>query len=516
MKRGRLRRFSATWALLSACVALPITAVASGYGELRRQLEADAPSFFYLQHLTAPATEVQPPAATASTDATTAAATAELEKEAAAGGRPAPFFSLSDGQRARMQEFAANDRAMTAVAAEFSLATLELLALARSPMIKAAAAREQAARQSITQAANLDAILRQYSAFSEALMTGVGPMKAQGPQAGFPFPAVAALKGRIAADEVAAAAEGLEIARRSAATMAARQYWNLLFNRRAQRFNREMVDLLTRLEAVARGRYEAGQAGFQDVVQAQINLAIQEDEVKTLAETGAAIEQRIRQLVDLPAAAPVGAPAAARPLPVAATVAELQASADEYRQELRAERIAIRRMERMIALGESMILPPFTLDLSRFADQAVMQVGSGAMQPSFPVGTEAQMGAGLPKAPWFGTNDAFLERSRRTLAARRGMLAAMEQETAALVREKWLQLDRAGRQQALYAGNIVGLSQAALDVAVSGYEAGRTMFAEVVAAAINLLKARLAQARGESDMGIGRSELEETVGRRLP
>ena len=68
-----------------------------------------------------------------------------------------------------------------------------------------------------SQVTQLDEILRRYTAFTEASMPGIGPMKGQEPiEQKFPFPGVMSLKGEVINQSVKIERENLEIARRDA------------------------------------------------------------------------------------------------------------------------------------------------------------------------------------------------------------------------------------------------------------------------------------------------------------
>ena len=358
-----------------------------------------------------------------------------------------PFLSPDPRLIERLAPLHSQQELESILGGRLQLDDLLALVLLRNPMVDAAQSQVEAAINTISQAANLDAILKEYSAFSEALMNGVGPMKGESPQEKFPFPALASLKGRIAGQEVIIAREKLEIARRTMVTAAESQFWNLLYNRQAQELYGKMAGLLEHLQGVARSRYETGAAGFQEFIQVQINLATIREEQVNLAEFQATIEETIRQLADLPPQTKIGSPTA--PMSASSTknrqepsIADLTKTALRHRQELHIEQVSLTKMELLIDLAESMILPPFTLNLADYRDNSVTQVGSSAPQETFAVSTTADTGKGLPKMPWFGTNDAFLQRTRHLLSARQATLKNMESETRTLVLERWMQSSR--------------------------------------------------------------------------
>jgi cobalt-zinc-cadmium efflux system outer membrane protein len=395
----------------------------------------------------------------------------------------------------------------------FSLETLETLAFLRNPGAKAAEKDLRAALEEYSQVWNLDEILRQYSAFTEALMTGIGPMKGQEPvELKFPFPGVLALKGEIVTQEVKGMNETLEIARRTAVTMARQAYWNLHYLHRAQEITREMVSLLTRLEAVASARYETGKANFQDVIKVLIEREILEEDLNTLRQEEKNFKVKVLEVLDLPATTKVGQPAAREPNRNVPPLDPLYGEAIQKRQEVLRLRDRIGKVERLILLGETQIYPAYALNLSLFEDEAITQVGSFRTKEPFSETTKASVGAGLPKTPWYGKNDAYLRETRQKLAALREELKKAEEATLFNVREAWFRLDRAKREEALYAGQVVKLSQAALEVSTRGYETGSVSFADVIASYMNWLKANLFLAKERSDLGTARAQLEEAVG----
>jgi outer membrane protein TolC len=266
---------------------------------------------------------------------------------------------------------------------------------------------------------------------------------------------------------------------------------------------------------VANTRYEGGKTSFQDVIKVRIQREILEEELTTLREKQRNMESKVREIVNLPPGSKVGSPVNLRTSTNVPPLASLYPLAHERRQELRQLRAKVGKMARMIEMAETMVLPPYTLNLSLYDDEAVNQVGSAAMKETFPAVTTASRGAGLPKMPWYGTNDAFLRETRQKLNALKAELIKMEAATKTLVRNSWYELDRAKREAALYRQTVVKLSQAALDVSTRGYETGKVTFADVIASYNTWLRANLTLARKNSDLGIARAELERVLGTSL-
>ncbi len=429
---------------------------------------------------------------------------------------PETTFFQPDPEALRRLRGAGEDpgEAARALGDGFSPETLEILALLRSPAIRSAENKLRAAAESFTQVTDLDEVLRRYTAFTEGLMTGVGPMVGgDSIRMKFPFPGVMSLKGRVVEQSVKAARETLEIARREAVTMARKAYWNLLFVHEARGITMETADLFRGLEAAANARYRAGSTSFQDVIKISIRLKILEEELVTLRGKQGNTESEILKILNIPAGAAIGKPEIRTPTGDAPRQEELRIMAGESRQELRRMRAMAGKMEGMIEMAETMILPSYTLNLSVYEDRPVMSAGAGAMTAPFPEKTAAARGAGLPRKPWFGTSDAWLNQTRRELSALRETIESMEATTDDMVRKAWFNLDKAIREAALYKGAIIDLSRSALEVSTRGYESGTVSFTEVIGSTANWLNVNMTLARKHRDMGVARAELMRVVGK---
>ena len=170
------------------------------------------------------------------------------EKVLSSQGRPIPPALVAA---------AADDATTIAELRErLSLQTVQALILLRNPSIKGAIRRFQAALEGFDQVTQLDEILRQYSAFTESVMAGVGPMRgSDNIRMKFPFPGVTALKGQVAEKNVQAEKQKLSLVQRDIIAQGGKAYWNLLYTHRALRITRDTLDRLNHLESVATTRF---------------------------------------------------------------------------------------------------------------------------------------------------------------------------------------------------------------------------------------------------------------------
>ncbi len=393
----------------------------------------------------------------------------------------------------------------------FTLETLEALALLRSPVVSSSQRSFRAALEGYSQVANLDEMLRAYSAFTGALMTTAGGMN-ESPAMRFPFPAATALKGEVVTQEVLAAREELEMARKEAVTEARRLYWELLYIRRASEITGRSLDLMRELADSTTLRYEVGEGGLREVTGARIESGKMREELTSIAGEQANLEAGVRKLLALPPEVKVGAPAAREPSRDVPPLEPLYPLAREKSPEIKAQRAMVGRMEKMIEMSKLEINPRFTQDLSTFDNRAVLQAGSGRMEEPFPDSAPAAKSDGAPAKAWYGSGLAYLRESEQRLAALREELRRTEAGVLDEVRESWFRLDRARREEILYSQRIGELSRLSRETALGRYRSGDMTLTDVLEAFRSALDNELAAARRAADLGVARAELESAVG----
>jgi len=512
-----------TWLLLSAA-----NAAQADYGTLLRQLEDYQPPT-----ILAPAPPNQPAAATepAAEDFQRQAATLRDRQEEWLKALAAPSAeTLLPPDLALLETLrpAATDDSLAAqaLAKAVSVEGLQALVWWRSPSLQAKEAELRAVLEGYGQAENLDTILRRYAGFSRSLMPGVVGMTDPDPVAlKFPFPGLLALKGEIVGQEAEAAWQSLTIARREALTAIRRDHAELLYAHQAVALTTAQGQLLDTLRQAVASRYQAGTANFTELTAVDIEQEKLRESLTTLREGQKNRETVIRAALVLPPTMVIGPPAPPPSPPSPRTSDELIPLALEKRQELKAQRAEIGRLERMLAMAETMTFPGYNQGLSLWTAEEISQISAGGMKnrdrdggatdtndTSFPLSATASSGLGLPKLPWFGTDNATLRQSRQRLLAMELGLRAMEAATTVAVREAWFRLDQARREGTLYRERVLPLAKANLDAATQAYASNSSDFTALIEAANGWLKANLARARAEADQQQAAADLDNTVG----
>jgi outer membrane protein, heavy metal efflux system len=413
--------------------------------------------------------------------------------------RPAPALSFDPDRGERLLASpsfyapAETPGGSTSLAPTFTLARLQALALSFSPPVVAAEKDARAALSAYSQASELADLLRRYAAFSGA-----------GQEAAMltPSPGPLALQGRIVDAEVKAAVARREGARRDASTAAARAFWELAFNREAQKVAKAEEQRLAQVAASVAARYQAGEASFSDLADAEgAGKRAAADSAALRAEQGAR-EARVREVVGLPSSAEVGVPAVAPPATDDPGLPGLEKLALARSPDLLMRRAEVERMELMVQMGRREGSPGFSQNLSLSDNRFLGQTGG--------MGAEGGMPAPAPASAGLGS--AWLRELDGRLAAAREGLRATEAETVSRVREEWSAFDRARREAALFERDLAPLARLSADSALRAFATGKGDLARAVMAENAAGQAELARERRRADLGIARAELIAAVG----
>lgn len=433
-------------------------------------------------------------------------------------GQRKPFITISPSLQKRVRGVDKEDAHGIAIASTLlknapDLSLLEAIVLMRNSEIKAAGAKVDAQINGFTQVENLDQILSRYSAFTEALMNGVGPMKGSEPaNTRFPFPGVTALKGEAAAQSVKIAIAELGIVERDAITAIRKAFWKRVYIERQYNITAEMLELFKKLDKVANSLYRSGKTSFQDVIKIAVKLNLLEDSIISIHENRLNMDGDMLALMNLPPDISIAASRFSSPSQKVPALSKLYLMAGENRQELIKIRAMAEKVDRMLKMARTMVLPDFDAGFSDYSDTAVTQAGSFSMKPSFTSAVAASTGAGLPIKPWSGSSISWLEQTRQELVSLHHTLDNSEAQTRKMARSAWSELDRAIRSARLYSNTILELSANALEVSTNEYESGRLSFSEVTGSYSEWLATRLAHAGAVSDIGIARAKLQQIIG----
>ncbi|MHC4933847.1 MAG: TolC family protein, partial [Planctomycetota bacterium] len=415
---------------------------------------------------------------------------------------------LIPAARLRALRMVARDEAALAKLLETPLGLQDLTALAwlRSPEVKAARERLEAARTGYSQASDLKDLVSLYRSFLVDTRTRVGPEKSRRATASVaPYPNIDALSGEMVRIDVDVAFERLRGTVRDLVADAERAHADAARLTAARRILEADVRLQESLVAVMRSRLEAGDAGQAGFLAFQARLQAVRTELEILEREQPAVRARWNRLLSRkedaplnPEVSPAGPDPMATPLDDAALVRLSLAELPEYRiAALRADRASVG-----VRLAETMTLPRMDLGASRFEQERL--------------GTFPDPGRIASPRSDFGVREAQITEMRARERAMQSERDGMRDRVAAGVAAALFELRASGRRWLVHEQEIVPLAERAFRAIRGAYEGNRTGYIELLDRARSLLDARLGRADARRAHAHARARLLESVGVRFP
>ena len=387
---------------------------------------------------------------------------------------------------------------------ELPLAELVAAVKARNPSLQAAQAAWNAAANKYPQAIALDDPMFQ-SMSAPATWNGASDVQASyylGVAQKIPWAGKRALRGDQANWEANAAAFDVGEAQLRLAEAARLAFLDYYLNQRERELNAASREALREFRDVARAKYEANQASQQDVLQADVELAQQEQRQIELAQerviTGARINTLLHRRPDhrLP------------PAPQTLTVSEelppvddLREWAIEHRPELHALAARVQAERSAVALACKEFYPDFELmgRFDRFWTDREQQPQIG-LNMNVPL-NQAKRHAAVQEAMW---------RVHKMQADYDQAADNIRNE----VQSAYARVGGSRRTVRLYETKILPAAQANVAAARAGYEAGTVDFLRLIEAQRQIIELREKHQRSITEFHRRSAELERAVGDR--
>jgi outer membrane protein TolC len=270
-----------------------------------------------------------------------------------------------------------------------------------------------------------------------------------------------------------------------------------------EQLTREILDLLDRLERVARVRYESGLAPQQDVIRAQVELTTMRGELMNLESERAGVEATMNSLLARRSSAPFAAPERLRPVPPPVRL-EPETLADRLRgrnPQLFANDARIRAAEKNRELTYKNRYPDFAVGVSPI--QMGSRVGEWELmlEVSIPLQQES--------------------RRRQESEAESMLSAARAQKESAANRligelfENIAGLRAAQKIEMLTTTSLLPQSEATLQSALVGYETGKVDFATLLDAQRQIRKSKQDRLKAQAEAQVRLAAIERLLGEDL-
>jgi outer membrane protein TolC len=319
------------------------------------------------------------------------------------------------------------------------------------------------------------------------------------------YPGKRGLKGDAARADALAAAQDLEDARlqlTEAARAALADYYLAV---KATTVAEENAKLLAEFHKYAEARYKAGQGQQQDVLQADVEIARQEERLVSLRRARLVAVARLNTLMHLPPDGPLPPPAdagAAGPLPDAVKLREVALG----RPDVRAVVARVAAEESALALAVREYNP----------DVEVMAAYDGFWQGSGGPPLQWQIGLRTNLPVRYARRGGAVDEARAKVAQRRAELARLTDRINYEVQEAFERVREGDDVVKLYESKILPAAAANVKEAQAGYTNNRVPFLNLIEAQRNAVGLRDRYYEAVAETARRRAALERAVGVPLP
>lgn len=280
-------------------------------------------------------------------------------------------------------------------------------------------------------------------------------------------------------------------------------YAQSYFLSRSERLTREILDLMTRLEKIARARYAGGLSVQQDVIRAQVEQTNMQAELVALETERHHVHSRINALLARPPNSPLAEPEKLRALPAPAKL-DYAALVERVRAKnplLFAAESRLKAAEKSRELTYKNRYPDFTVGVSP------IQYGSAIKE------WELMLELNIPLQQ--SSRRAQEREAEAMLAAARSRQEATANQVLAELSENLAGIDAARRTEMLATSSLLPQAELTFRSALAGYENGKLDFATLLDAQRQIRLARQNQFKAQAEAQIRLAEIEKLLGEEL-
>lgn len=266
---------------------------------------------------------------------------------------------------------------------------------------------------------------------------------------------------------------------------------------------REVLDLVDRLEGIARVRYGSGLAPQADAIRAQVERTAMQNELIALDTERHHAMVRLNGLLARPTMAALAEPERLRPLPAAAALdaTALEARLRDRNPQLFAEDAKVRAAEKNRELTYRNRYPDFAVGVSPI--QMRNQVNEWELM--FEMNIPLQQ----------GSRRAQEREAERMLEAARSRKAAAANQLLSDLGENLALIDAARRTESLIESSLLPQAELAFQAALAGYETGKVDFATVLESQRQIRRTRLDLIKTRAEQQMRLADIERLIGEDL-
>ena len=385
----------------------------------------------------------------------------------------------------------------------YSLDSLLKEAIASNPEILSAKNAFDSASARIPQAASLNDPMIEYEydkITADRMLTG-DPMNTFSVTQDIPFPTKLFLRAKIASKLAKMAYENYKAKERDIVSMVKTAYSELSLIYKTIDINKENKSVLDQLSKTATTRYGAGSGTQADALKAQVELASVDNELIMLEQKRLTAQARLNVLLNRDPKEDIGVPLSEKAIKFDRTLADLYRLTLDNNPELKAYRYAIERGKAAYDLSINEYLPDFTIKFKQMVAKGRAESGSWA----------GMVGVTIPL--WFFEKQAFgVKEMRSDLAMIKAEYKGKENSVLFEVNDAYARVVANKKIIELYETAFIPQAQEAVDIALKGYESGKSDFLTLLDSQRMLINFKLDHYKAILELRIALADLERIGG----
>lgn len=321
----------------------------------------------------------------------------------------------------------------------------------------------------------------------------------------FPWFGKLDLRGKVAEKDAAIVHHEHEAMELEVVASVKEAYFDLYAVQLSLTVTRAEEDVLKEVETIAESKYATGAVSQQDVLKAQTETTLLQQQLLELEQQEATAKAKLNLLLNRSADSPLGlavTPPAMEPDPDTGKLFEL---AEKARPEIQRAQMDIERNEAQRNLMKKEFFPDYRLGV----EYGHMNGGYTDYSGSENL-VVLTLGFDLPI--WRTKYRAGVREAEKMVESSRAALEAEEKQISYDVQDAHFKLVTARRTVDLYKNSLIPQAEARFKASEAAYRAGQVSFLELLESERFLLNARVMEAMAEGNLGIQLARQERAVG----
>ncbi|MBI3752593.1 MAG: TolC family protein [Deltaproteobacteria bacterium] len=319
-----------------------------------------------------------------------------------------------------------------------------------------------------------------------------------------PFPGKLSLKQKAAAKEVLMAESEAKNKKLEIVTMLKEAYFDYAFLVESIKIAHEIKGIISQMADIAGIRYATNLASQQDVIKAQVELTVLNNELITLEAEKDVIAAKINSLLSRDTAAPLGEPEDIKAYRVKVTQGlslELQKIALEKSPTLKAMEYDIQAREAEIELNKKSYYPDFMIGVAPIQRDGRFDTYDLMFSVNLPI--------------WWGKYDNQVSEARANAEILRTSLKAEQNIKTFDVREASVKVEAADRVRTVYETTLLPQADFSFQSAKADYQTGKVDFLTMLESERALRKTKIEYIKSVVEYRKDVALLEKAVGEEL-